>query len=369
MDHDEMLQALQLLNVPKTHVTVGLSNLIASSKQYRSLFINRRLPDVGWSDVQIQHLLLLLSTLDTNNKMLSRGHEDDEDDVNENSTTTRWCGVGEREGRVYSSLVAHRHYGLAHGMYVSAFQIVFLIYFHQILCCVAKRGRSGDIMEPQPKAVGSSVLVRLTLLLVLDIIRRGSGLNSPGPAAYGILLPMCTGMSMALVLSSIRDPKQPEKNLVLWSRIDQKTCFKAIQSAGLECMVVPTVQQGDQVETDMVALEAALSQHHGRVLAVITTASCFAPRVPDHIDQVAQLCAKENVFHMINNAYGLQCDMTSKRMNRACVVGRVDAIVCSTDKNFLVPVGACHILLLLACSRFTLTRNWFALLERVDFHM
>ena len=66
----------------------------------------------------------------------------------------RWTGAGEREGRIYSPLVSQRHYGLGHGI-----------------------GRSGDVMEAQPKAVGSSALLRLTLRLVLDAVRRGAGLN------------------------------------------------------------------------------------------------------------------------------------------------------------------------------------------------
>jgi O-phospho-L-seryl-tRNASec:L-selenocysteinyl-tRNA synthase len=289
---------------------VGISNLIASNKQFRSLFVNRRLPDAGWSDVQIQNLLFLFSTLDTNNKTMATGGDGDGED-------SRWCGVGEREGRVYSSLVAQRHFGLSHGM-----------------------GRSGDITEPQPKAAGSSVLVKLTLLLALDAIRRGSGLNAKGPAASGILLPLCTGMSMSLLLSSLKSSEgNSNKNIVLWSRIDQKSCFKAISSAGLECVVVPTTIQGDEVVTDVEAMEKALAQHGDKVLAVITTTSCFAPRVPDSVDEVAKLCAKFNINHVINNAYGLQCPKTCKLINRACVVGRVDAIVCSTDKNFLVPVG------------------------------
>lgn len=52
-------------------------------------------------------------------------------------------------------------------------------------------------MEAQPKAVGSSALLRLTLRLTLDAVRRGSGLNGnvgkgsqpSGPAAFGTLLP------------------------------------------------------------------------------------------------------------------------------------------------------------------------------------
>jgi O-phospho-L-seryl-tRNASec:L-selenocysteinyl-tRNA synthase len=174
--------------------------------------------------------------------------------------------------------------------------------------------------------------------MTLDALRRGSGLNAKGPAANGILLPLCTGMSMSLVLSSLRTDDS-QKNIVLWSRIDQKSCFKAISSAGLVCVVVPTRVDGDAVVTDMEAMQEAMDQYGSRVLAVITTASCFAPRVPDAVDKVAKLCAEKEVYHVINNAYGLQCAQTSKLINRACVVGRVDAIVCSTDKNFLVPVG------------------------------
>jgi O-phospho-L-seryl-tRNASec:L-selenocysteinyl-tRNA synthase len=322
-DVDDLSKSFQSLGIPKTHATVGLTNLIASTKQYKSLFIHRRLPDCAWSDVQIQSLLFLFSTLDTNNKTLATGGNNSDDEE------SRWCGVGEREGRVYSSLVAQRHFGLSHGM-----------------------GRSGDITEPQPKAAGSSVLVKLTLLLTLDALRRGSKLDPKGPAAHGILLPLCTGMSMSLLLSSIRTAADEEgksegdankssvrKDIVLWSRIDQKSCFKAIHSAGLVCVVVPTKIDKDEVVTDIEAMEAALYNYGERVLAVITTTSCFAPRVPDAVDKVAKLCKASNIYHVINNAYGLQCAKTSKLINRACVVGRVDAIVCSTDKNFLVPVG------------------------------
>jgi len=305
MDIDELSSLFQALQIPKTHATVGFSNLIASNKQFKTLFVNRRLPDEGWSDVQIQSFIFLLSTLDTNNKLMVKDGD---------NSSSRWCGVGEREGRVYSSLVAQRHFGLSHGM-----------------------GRSGDITEPQPKAVGSSVMVKLTILLALDAIRRGSGLEKP--ASHGILLPLCTGMSMSLVLSALREAK-PGRNVVLWSRIDQKSCYKAIQTAGLQCVVVPTRIKGDEVVTDVLAMEALLNEYDGRVLAVITTSSCFAPRVPDQVDKVAKLCAEcDDVAHIINNAYGLQCKKTSKLINRASVIGRVDAVVCSTDKNFLVPVG------------------------------
>jgi hypothetical protein len=64
-------------------------------------------------------------------------------------------------------------------------------------------------------------------LLALDALRRGSGLNPKGPAANGILLPLCTGMSTSLLLSSLRTSENSEKTVVLWIRIDKKSCFKA----------------------------------------------------------------------------------------------------------------------------------------------
>ena len=58
------------------------------------------------------------------------------------------CGLGEREGRVFSNLVARRNYGLAHGI-----------------------GRSGDVTEMQPKAIGSTIINKLTNELLLDCLK------------------------------------------------------------------------------------------------------------------------------------------------------------------------------------------------------
>jgi O-phospho-L-seryl-tRNASec:L-selenocysteinyl-tRNA synthase len=316
------------LSIPTNHLTLGLTNLIHSNKSLLSLITHRRLPEHGWSDIQIQSLLYAFSSLDTN-------HESSLTTSTTSSKASqfhgRWVGVGEREGRVYSTIVMNRHYGLSHGI-----------------------GRSGDVTEPQPKAVGSSIMAQLTTSLVLDVMRRGSGLKgdkSDGmdPAKFGLVLPMCTGMSMALILSSLTElstiqaKNEQKKDIVLWSRIDQKSCFKAIRSAGFQCIVVPTTKatttDDDSVITDITNLQQYMIQYKDRLVAVISTTSCFAPRVPDKIDDIGKLCKEMNVPHVINNAYGLQCQTTCKLINRACVVGRVDAIVCSTDKNFLVPVG------------------------------
>lgn len=58
------------------------------------------------------------------------------------------CGVGEREARIASSLVAERHFHLGHGM-----------------------GRSGDIAEVQPKAAGSSLIAKLANSFALDVLK------------------------------------------------------------------------------------------------------------------------------------------------------------------------------------------------------
>lgn len=54
-------------------------------------------------------------------------------------------GVGEREARIASSLVARRNFHFGHGC-----------------------GRSGDLVEVQPKAAGSSVMYQLTNSLARD---------------------------------------------------------------------------------------------------------------------------------------------------------------------------------------------------------
>ena len=389
MDASDITTLFSSLQIPNNHTSVGLSNLLASNSSTKSLFHHKRLPDVGWTDLQIQRLLFELSVLDTNCEETVK-YQNSASSSNTDKFTHRWTGAGEREGRIYSPLVSQRHYGLGHGI-----------------------GRSGDVMEAQPKAVGSSALLRLTLRLTLDAVRRGAGLNGnvgkgdqkSGPAAFGTLLPVCTGMSMALVLSGLRDRAQKldaatilekdeelkmsnltmdpaiqstpgkdpptssfvsalsgdssntpeERDIVLWSRIDQKSCYKAILSAGLKCIVLPTKAHPDtdEVSTDLYALREALDQYGNRILAVLTTTSCFCPRVPDEIDHVAKLIQTWNegkggsgagISHVVNHAYGLQCQKTNKLLNRACTVGRVDAIICSTDKNFLVPVGGALIM-------------------------
>ena len=41
------------------------------------------------------------------------------------------------------------------------------------------------------------------------------------------------------------------------------------------------------------------------VLCVLSTTSCFAPRVFDNVEEIAIICKKYDIFYVINNAYGL----------------------------------------------------------------
>ncbi|WIA16718.1 hypothetical protein OEZ85_013372 [Tetradesmus obliquus] len=199
-------------------------------------------------------------------------------------------GLGEREGRVACPLVARMHCRLAHGI-----------------------GRSGDIAAEQPKAAGSSMLAKLAAHLAGDALR----IAGLADMALPLLLPSATGMALTL-----------------------KTCLKAITAANLVPIVVELLQQGDHLVTDVAGMQQAVERlGPANVAAVVTTTSCFAPRASDDVVAVAKLCSKLGVPHIINNAYGVQAASLTAAVTAACRRGRVDAIVQSTDKNFMVPVG------------------------------
>lgn len=72
---------------------------------------------------------------------------------------------------------------------------------------------------------------------------------------------------------------------MLWPRIDQKSCLKAILTAGLTPVPLPLLRDGDELRTDVDGLREQLKELRGRerVLCVLSTTSCFAPRVPDAV--------------------------------------------------------------------------------------
>lgn len=210
--------------------------------------------------------------------------------------------------------MARRHYNFGHGI-----------------------GRSGDLLDAQPKAAGSTLLSRLTNALILDLMQSVGQLPS---CAGCFLVPMCTGMTLTLCLQSLRKGR-PRAKHVLWSRIDQKSCFKAITAAGLKPVIIPCqVVQGESLHTDIDSFREKIEALGAEsILCMYTTTSCFAPRNCDNIVEVAKLSRQWQIPHLINNAYGMQSPDIARSLEKANRVGRIDYFVQSSDKNLLVPVG------------------------------
>ncbi|XP_067003463.1 O-phosphoseryl-tRNA(Sec) selenium transferase [Anabrus simplex] len=279
--------------IPATYLQQAAAAKKTRENIIRQLIEQRKWPEEGWDDTTIELFLADLAQMDSNN---FPGN----------------CGIGEREARIASALVARRHYRLGHGI-----------------------GRSGDLGEVQPKAAGSSLMNKLTNALVLDVIRFMGVKTSAGC----FLVPMATGMSLVLCMLTLKQ-ERPDAKFVLWSRIDQKACFKCIITAGLQPIIIETCTSGDELRTDLTAMEHQMATLGPENIAcVLTTTSCFAPRASDSVEQVAVLCSRYNIPHIINNAYGLQSSRCMHIIQEAARKGRVDAFVQSTDKNFLVPVG------------------------------
>ena len=78
-------------------------------------------------------------------------------------------------------------------------------------------------------------------------------------------------------------------------------------SSGFEVKVIQNRTDGSELRTDLAGIEEAVS-HFGveNIFGVVTTTSCFAPRGCDAVEEVAKICDKYGIIHVVNNAYGLQ---------------------------------------------------------------
>lgn len=211
-----------------------------------------------------------------------------------------------------SGLVAKRHYNFGHGI-----------------------GRSGDLLEAQPKAAGSSILSELTNLLLLDLIKF-LGIKT---TTKSVIVPMATGMTILLSILSFKSARCGAK-YILWSRIDQKSCFKSILATGAIPVIIEPKLTNEQLETDIELFESRILElEPENIICIISTTSGFAPRACDNIVELGKLCDKFNIPHLVNNAYGLQSTYCAHQIEQATRLGRVDLFIQSTDKNLMVPVG------------------------------
>ena len=307
-EYDHLIENFTGINLGSFVVKSALNQRNSSMQsKWKALLKEQRLPVEGWSGGSIEGFLYQLSGLDGNN-------------------FGGVIGMGEREGRICNELIKRRHFGFAHGM-----------------------GRSGNLKDSQPKAVGSSILIRLTHRLIESALRVW-GFDRSAMRGGSIILPVCTGMSIAQVLLSMNFPfkeantrnNNKNKNRVILLRIDQKSCVKAIRAAECEMILLEGLIEGDQIVTDLEALELLLkeSSGNGSIRAVVSCVSCFAPRSPDKLVQIGRLCRKYRVGHVVNAAYGGTSERACNLINNTLIEGgRIDAVVMSLDKNFEVPVG------------------------------
>lgn len=276
--------------IPENMLRRGDITLESLFAPIRKVFHQRRFLSESLSDSQIDLLLKLLSSLDT-----------DKD--------PEAARVGEREARTASPLVNSLAAGFNHGI-----------------------GRSGHIIAPQPKAPGASLMQQLVNQIATDALKR-LGLSS---VTSGIVLPLATGMSIGLVASAFRREYGITK--ILSPRLDHTSPLRAFDLVGLDYEQTPTLLDGDMVKADLNALQSKVESE--RHVGVVATATFFPPREPDPIKEIARMCQENDAPLIVNNAYGVQSSHIMKMIQSAMDAGRIDMIVQSGDKNFLAPVGS-----------------------------
>ncbi len=293
-DFNKIIDYFKSTSIPQNMLDRGQLVLNNFLKPMKTLFEQRNVPQKPWSEGQIEFLLQMLSNMDT-----------DKDD--------KASRVGEREARIASSLHLKTSSGFCHGI-----------------------GRSGFLTAPQPKAPGGSIMYELSNYLALNFLRK-FGMSNIKKA---IVVPQCTGMSLALCLGALR-PNWDKKNLinkrtVIVPQIDHKSLIKAINLMGMRIKTVEGKIFGDAVRIPIEDIEASLDSD---CFAVISLTSFFPPREHDNIKEISKFAKKNDLVHIIINAYGVQSPEWMKLIRVGIDAGRIDAIIQSTDKNVLTPVG------------------------------
>jgi O-phospho-L-seryl-tRNASec:L-selenocysteinyl-tRNA synthase len=274
--------------ISKSILDRGLTVLGTEIRPIKLLFEQRRVLEEGWKDSQIEGLLNFLATMDS-----------DKD--------SKAAHLGEREGRVASPAVSKLAAGFHHGV-----------------------GRSGDLTAAQPKAAGGSLMYFFANKLSNDAMKRFGAPNIKST----VVVPMATGMTIALVLCAARNLTGGKE--VVYPQLDHKAPLKAIQLAGLQERIIEGEVHGDAVIVPKEKIEKAVNEN---TAAILSTTTFFSPREPDKIKDIAKIAEEKKIPHIINNSFGVQSREIMKLVRGAIDAGRVDAIIQSTDKNFLSPVG------------------------------
>jgi O-phospho-L-seryl-tRNASec:L-selenocysteinyl-tRNA synthase len=291
MDFSKIIDHFKHQKIPQNMLDRGQLVLNNFLDPIRILFEQKSVPDSSWTDGQIKFLLHTLSNMDT-----------DKD--------SKAARVGEREARISSELHKKISGGFCHGV-----------------------GRSGFLTAPQPKAPGGSIMYELSNYLARSILRK-FGLPNVKKA---IVSPIATGMSLALSLSALKpDRKNFKRNTVLIPRLDHKSILKAIDLMGFEKKIVEGKIFDDAVRIPFEEIEA---NYEESCFSILSFTSFFPPREHDDIKAISKFAEEHDLVHIVVNAYGVQSPEWMKLIRSGIDAGRIDAIIQSTDKNFLNPVG------------------------------
>ncbi|SBT44177.1 O-phosphoseryl-tRNA(Sec) selenium transferase, putative (SEPSECS) [Plasmodium ovale wallikeri] len=238
--------------------------------------------------------------------------------------------IGERENRIYSAFVRNKYIGFGHGIGRCIITTVDIAMFFSYRLF----GRSGNLDEAQPKSAGNSVLAKVTTRMVKNIIR-SFGIKS---CKEVYILPYATGMCISTCLLYLKRLRT-KSEYVLISRIDHKTCYKCIDFCNLKYIVIDMIFRNNELWTDTEKIKNVIEEYGDKICCVISVTSSYAPRNADDIVKISLLCSKFDIPHIINNAFGLQCIYICKEIQKCFdLKGRIDFIVQSCDKNFLLPV-------------------------------
>ncbi|MEO2117032.1 MAG: O-phosphoseryl-tRNA(Sec) selenium transferase [Methanocaldococcus sp.] len=276
--------------IPRHMENRGKLTLKENLKIIENILKQRKVPENGIDEEHIKLLLRLLSFMDT----------DKDPNV---------VQIGEREARVYTKLQRDGVFDFCHGV-----------------------GRSGNLMDPQPKAPGASVMYKLTNKLL------ESFLKVLGLKVKAMATPVATGMSLALCLSASR--KKYNSNVVIYPYAAHKSPIKATSFIGMRMRLVETILDGDIVKVDVSDVEDAIRKEvkDNNNPVVLSTLTFFPPRKSDDIEEIAKVCQDYSIPHIINGAYAIQNFYYIERLKKALKY-RVDAVVSSSDKNLFTPIG------------------------------
>lgn len=293
MFEKKIKELLQDSKIPENILKRGQIVLENWLKPIKNLLEQKKVPEEPWEDEQINFLLKLLSQMDTD-KDLSAAR------------------VGEREARISTPLLNLYSAGFCHGI-----------------------GRSGELSAPQPKAPGGSIMYDLANHLAKYTMKK-FGLPNINDA---LVVPMATGMCLSLCLAGLR-PEWKNNTLhkrnVIMPRLDHNSILKGIKYTG----AVPKIIEGEVFEDAVrIPTDRISAKIDKDTFSILSFTSFFPPRETDDIKEIAKLAQDKEIVHIVVNAYGVQSEEWMKIIRSAIDAGRVDAIIQSTDKNFLTPVG------------------------------